>query len=133
MNKHLGTLFEKELAKYLDEEGFWVHLLVQNANGQPADMIAVRNHKTYLIDAKVCSSVGFPLSRVEENQELAMTKFNIRNQDNNSWFALKFKDGIYMVDLSDMLYFKKEKGLSRLPLSTIKRSCYTLREWVNCH
>ena len=42
-NKKLGNSFEEEFAELLYEHGFWVHLLQQNAAGQPADIIATKN------------------------------------------------------------------------------------------
>ena len=63
-NRKLGNSFEAELCEILFENGFWVHNLAQNQAGQPADIIAARNKVAYLIDCKVCSGNGFPLSRV---------------------------------------------------------------------
>lgn len=96
-NKKLGNDFEQELCEKLSEHGFWTHNLAMNKAGQPADIIAVRNKVAYLIDAKVCSSRGFALSRVEENQELAMTLWYERG-NGQGWFALKVPtDEIYMI------------------------------------
>ena len=96
-NKKLGNDFEQELCERLSEYGFWVHSLAMNKAGQPADIIAVKDRKAYLIDAKVCSSRGFALSRVEENQELAMTLWYERG-NGQGWFALKVPtDEIYMI------------------------------------
>ena len=71
-NKKLGNGFETEFCEILSAHGFWVHNMAQNQAGQPADVIAVKSGHAYLIDCKVCSSKSFPLSRVEENQELSM-------------------------------------------------------------
>jgi Holliday junction resolvase len=96
-NKTLGNNFEQELCEKLSEYGFWVHPLNMNKAGQPADIIAVKNKIAYLIDAKVCSSRGFALSRVEENQELAMSLWFERG-NGQGWFALKVPTGeIYMI------------------------------------
>lgn len=95
-NKKLGNDFELKFCEILSNAGFWVHNLAQNQAGQPADVIAARNGKTYLIDCKVCGSRGFALSRVEENQELSMDMWAAC--DNGvGWFAMKIDDGIYMV------------------------------------
>lgn len=96
-NRTIGDGFEQELCDLLFEHGFWAHNLKQNSSGQPADIIAVRNKIAYLIDAKVCSSRGFALSRVEENQELSMTLWEERG-NGQGWFAIKLPtDEIYMV------------------------------------
>ena len=96
-NKTLGNGFEAELCEKLSEYGYWCHNLAMNKAGQPADIIAVRNKIAYLIDAKVCSTKGFALSRVEENQELSMTLWEERG-NGQGWFALKVPtDEIYMI------------------------------------
>lgn len=96
-NKTLGNSFEQELCERLSEYGFWCHNLAMNKAGQPADILAARNKVAYLIDAKVCSSKGFALSRVEENQELAMTLWSERG-NGQGWFALKVPTNeIYMI------------------------------------
>ena len=95
-NKKTGNSFEQEMCDILSSNGFWVHLLNANKAGQPADIIAVRNKVSHLIDAKVCSSDKFPLSRVEENQDLAMELW--KDCGNGlGWFALKTSSGIYML------------------------------------
>lgn len=101
-NRKDGTDFEKELCKKLSNFGFWVHNFAQNRDGQPADIIAARDGKTYLIDAKVCKNDTFPLSRIEENQRLAMTYF--RDCGNpGGWFALKTSQDIFMIPLSILI------------------------------
>ncbi len=95
-NKKLGNLFEREFCEILAQHGFWVHNLTQNANGQPADIIAVRNGQAYLIDCKVCSNDKFALSRIEENQYFAM---NLWEDCGNlpCLFSFKTSEGIYIM------------------------------------
>ena len=97
-NKKIGNTFEVELGELLSAYGFWVHLLCQNSAGQPADVIAVRNGNAYLIDCKVCSTdKGFALSRMEDNQDLAMDLWNECGND-QGWFAMKLPTGeIFML------------------------------------
>ena len=96
-NKKLGTSFESELCDLLSEQGFWAHNFAQNKDGQPADVIAVKNKKAYLIDCKVCSTrKGFDLSRMEDNQDLSMELW--RDCGNGEgWFAVKLESQIYMI------------------------------------
>lgn len=97
-NKKIGNHFESELCEILSMYGFWAHQLSQNAAGQPADVLAVRNGQAYLIDCKVCSTdKGFALNRMEENQDLAM---NLWHECGNGqgWFAVKLPtDDIIML------------------------------------
>lgn len=97
-NKQVGNSFETELCEILAAYGFWCHNFSQNAAGQPADVIAARNGKAYLIDCKVCStSEGFALSRMEENQDLAMALWD-ECGNGQGWFAIKLPtDDIYML------------------------------------
>lgn len=97
-NKKSGNQFETELCEILSMYGFWCHNLAQNSAGQPADVIAARNGKPYLIDCKVCSTdKGFDLRRIEENQELSMRLWNECN-NGQGWFAMKLPTGdIFMV------------------------------------
>lgn len=95
-NKRLGNSFEAEFCEILFENGFWTHNLAQNASGQPADVIAARNGKTYLIDCKVCSNRGFALSRMEENQDLSMELWNDTG-NGEGWFAVLIGEQIVMI------------------------------------
>jgi len=126
-NKKIGNEFENELAEILDEKGFWVHLLNQNKSGQPADMIAAINKKAFLIDAKVCSNNKFDLTRIEENQHLAMEKWQ-ECVNTVGWFALKLDSGIYMLS------YKKLKELMNdytiLPKELITRYGVELELWI---
>ena len=127
-NKKLGNDFEQALCERLSEYGFWVHLLNANKAGQPADIIAVKNKTAYLIDAKVCSSRGFALSRMEENQELAMTLWNERG-NGQGWFALKVPtEEIYMMPhLCIQAYKGRQANLS---FSEIHELGKPLGKWV---
>ena len=128
-NKSLGTSFEEELAETLHDKGYWVHLLRQSEAGQPADMIAVKNQKAFLIDAKVCSNDTFPLTRVEDNQELAMKAWALAGND-TPWFALKISDGVYMLPYSYVKRVLAWGGLKSLNAGQIKNWAFSLEEWL---
>ena len=129
-NKNLGSRFETDLCEILSAHGFWVHLLNANKAGQPADIIAVRNKVSYLIDAKVCSDNKFPLSRVEENQDMAMDLWN-ECGNGLGWFALKTDAGIYMLShYCIKAYSERQSSLSAkeivelgLPLERWAKKC----------
>lgn len=96
-NKKLGNDFESAFCEILFEKGFWCHNLAQNQAGQPADVIAVKNGKAYLIDCKVCSRARFPFSRIEDNQHCAMNSWQ-ESGNGVGWFALLCNDHIFMVE-----------------------------------
>ena len=127
-NKKLGNDFEQELCEILAKNGFWTHNLAMNKAGQPADIIAVKNKIAYLIDAKVCSSRGFALSRVEDNQETAMTLWE-ECGNGQGWFALKVPtQDIYMIAHICIQAYAKHKSI--LTFSEIFELGRPLEKWV---
>ena len=127
-NKKLGNDFEQELCEILAKHGFWTHNLAMNKAGQPADILAVRNKIAYLIDAKVCSSRGFTLSRMEENQELAMELWK-ECGNGQAWFALRVPTNkIYMLPHICIQAYKGRQ--SYLTFSEIHELGKPLEKWV---
>lgn len=127
-NKKLGNDFEQELCERLSEYGFWVHPLNANKAGQPADIIAVKDKTAHLIDAKVCSSRGFALSRVEENQELAMELWK-ECGNGQGWFAFKVPTGeIYMMSHICVQAYNQRQAY--LTFSEIHELGKPLGKWV---
>lgn len=111
-NKTLGNRFEKELCESLSKEGFWCHNLAQNQTGQPADVIAAKNGIPILIDCKACSNNSFPLSRIECNQEGAMTLWKATGNE-HCYFAMKLENGkVYMVSFDELSSLRRNgKGI----------------------
>ena len=103
-NRSVGGRFEQEFAEFLDKHGFWCHVMQQNKAGQPSDIIAVKGDFHCLIDCKeVSTNKGFVLSRVEENQRLAMQKFLSRG-NHGGWFAVKYPEaGVRMISMDSIL------------------------------
>ena len=128
INKKLGNKFEKELSEILYNAGYWVHLLNQNKNGQPADLIAVKNKKAYLIDAKVCSLEKFAFKRVEENQRLSMQMF-IECGNTTPYFALKARNEIYMLSYKTIRDLMKQ-GKKQLDFAEINKYGTRLSTWL---
>ena len=126
-NKNLGSGFETELCEILSSCGFWVHFFGANNSGQPADIIAVRNRTAHIIDAKVCSGNKFPLSRVEENQDLAMELWH-ECGNGLGWFALKLDNQIYMISHYVMKAYKdKQHSLSAKEIFELG---FPIEKWV---
>lgn len=126
-NRAIGNAFEQELCELLFEYGFWVKNLKQDNAGQPADVIAVRNKVAYLIDAKDCSSKGFDLRRVEENQTTAMKLWD-ECGNGRGWFAFKVNDEVYMLSIGAIMVIASSN--KSIPLSTISAIATPLGEWV---
>lgn len=126
-NKKLGNDFELDFCEILFKEGFWVHNLAQNASGQPADVIAVRDGKAYLIDCKVCSPRGLDFSRIEENQDLSMELWK-ECGNGAGWFAVLIDAQIMMIPHPIINYLRKWK--SRMSMLNIKEHGILLEEWL---
>lgn len=126
VNRTIGGRFEEELCELLAAHGWWAHNLAQNQVGQPADVIAVKNDIAVLIDCKVCTNDRFALSRIEGNQEGAMTLWEARG-NNHCYFAMKLTDDlIYMVHF-DTLNLLDSCGTKSI---TDFSDYMTLEEWV---
>ena len=126
VNRTIGGRFEEELCGLLAEHGWWAHNMAQNQVGQPADVIAVKNNIAVLIDCKVCANDRFALSRIECNQEGAMTLWEARGNA-YCYFAMKLTDGtIYMVHFDDLNLLD---SFGTKTISDFSRY-ETLEEWV---
>lgn len=127
-NRRVGTGFEKQLCMSLSGYGFWAHNLAQNSQGQPFDIIAARNGKSYPIDCKDCAKDIFKMERIEENQSSAM--FLWRETGNGEgWFALRMTNGaVYFLPFSKLESLSLLKTV--LSASEIRHFGVPLREWV---
>lgn len=128
-NRSLGNQFESDFAELLAQHGFWVHRLAQNAAGQPADIIAVKRKRAYLIDCKVCSSKGFPLSRVEDNQHYAMDLWRYRS-NGEGLFAIRHMDGKITM-LTHMIIKHLQECKTVASEADLDEYGTSFEEWVN--
>lgn len=71
-NKKVGNKIEVEVANYLFQKNYWVHLLKQGVKGQPFDLIAIKNNIALMGDVKHCSQNRFDFKRIEPNQFTSM-------------------------------------------------------------
>ena len=125
-NKSNGNQFERELAKNLSDYGAWVHLLQQNSSGQPADLIVATPSYCTLIDCKdISGKGGFRLSRVEENQRLAMSRFTDRI-GNFCWFAVRFSDGAIYLQPAHYMFQDIDSGRASIPEQEIRDGWFPL-------
>lgn len=127
-NKKIGNDFESDFCEILFNEGFWVHNMAQNASGQPADVIAVKNGKAYLIDCKICTGDSFAFSRLEDNQISSMDLWKSCG-NGEGWFAVKFQTSIYMVSHITMV-MEALNGKRRRKENWFAAVGMTLRDWV---
>ena len=126
-NKQAGNEFEREFCEILAIDGFWSHFMGGNRNGQPADIIAVRNKKAYLIDAKDCKNDRFVLSRIEDNQHMAMRCWEICG-NNQGLFALNTSKGVYMLTYG-IVQVLEMADIKSLNMQSIEKYCTPYAEW----
>ena len=127
-NKKTGNDFEANLCDYISLCGFWCYNLAVKSEGQPADVIAVRNEKAYLIDCKVCDTAkGFALSRIEENQHLAMSLWN-ECGNGEGWFAVRVANTVCMISYTTLKSYA-EKQAYLTPKDILDCGLF-LWEWV---
>ena len=127
-NKSEGTKFEKEFAQMMSDNGFWVHCMKDNANGQPFDVIASRNGITYVFDCKDCQGKYFQLSRIEENQHNAMALWS-QTGNRPGLFALRFAGRVYLVP-HRMLRVLGENGTKNLTEIEANKYGKEFQKWV---
>lgn len=126
-NKQAGNNFEREFCEQLARDGFWAHFMGGSKNGQPADIIAVRNEHAYLIDAKDCQNDRFVLSRIEDNQHMAMRKWELCG-NNQGLFALNTSKGVYMLTYG-MVQVLEMAGIKSLNMKSIELYSITYDDW----
>ena len=126
-NKQAGNEFEREFCEILAIDGFWSHFMGGNRNGQPADIIAVRNERAYLIDAKDCQNDRFEFRRIEDNQNTAMRYWELCG-NNQGLFALKTSKGVYMLNYG-VVQVLEIAGVKSLNMKAIEQYCKTYAEW----
>ena len=107
----------------------WVHLMTQNSQGQPFDVIAARNGVSYPIDCKDCAKDIFKMERIEENQFSAMSLWE-ETGNGEGWFALRMMNGaVYFLSFTVIRNLFLMKTV--LSASEIRQFGITLGEWVS--
>jgi len=127
-NKKEGNNFEAEFTELAGSKGFWAHRMTANVDGQPADVIICKNNIPILVDCKDCKNNIFKLSRIEENQELAMIKW-IEKGNKYALFALKVSSEVYIIPYEKLISLR-ELGTKQLNYSKILEYGNSFEEWT---
>ena len=92
-----GTEFQSVFCKMLRENGYWALDIPKNKfNAQPFDVIALKGAKVYAVDCKVCLQPRLPLSRIEDNQWIALNDIKDRARV-RAGFMCWYDNDIYFV------------------------------------
>lgn len=113
-NKKRGNSFEKEMAKILNDKGYWVLMVTpkQHIGSQACDLIAIKDNKPMLIDCKTCKTHLFPVSRLEENQSQAYKKY-VKCGNTEYYIAIKYSNDIYMIPIEEINREEKSIDLEK--------------------
>lgn len=96
-NRKIGNDLERKVALILSDNGYWVHNFNLGRNGQPVDIIAVKDRNAIIIEVKHCEYPYFDTNRIEENQLYSIGLWWTKNKNTNAYFAFGYEDEIYMV------------------------------------
>lgn len=110
-NKEIGTEFEQRMCDYFNRKGYWVHFITPDRRGaQPFDIIAVKDNHPIAIECKTLSlsQKYFHISRLEENQKLALEKW-ILCGNNEAYVVVEYGDKVYWIAFSYLLEKQKIK------------------------
>ena len=71
---NVGNETEDYIAKFFKSKGYWAYITPKKFNGQPIDIIAIKESNAWLVDAKHLrkEDKSFPFSRIEPNQRNSM-------------------------------------------------------------
>lgn len=105
-NKKIGNEYERKAIKLFYDNGYWVHLFQQGINGQPCDLIAIKNNDIYFLDVKHEKDTRFSINRIEENQRLCFTRL--------------IKCGVNPNNIGFLIYFDYLQGFRFLKFIDIK-------------
>ena len=129
-NKQLGSDYEQTVCQALAAQGYWVHNFANRQNGQPMDIIAVKENRAVLIDAKVCSDGKFRTSRIEENQVLSMKKwFSCGNTTAMLWISMP-DDIQYLLPITDAGHLDRILQKSVLTADDLRQMGYAIERSV---
>jgi len=114
-----GNDFEHVIMLRLTDKGYWSHNFANKSNGQPMDIIAIKDDKKFLLDCKVCSGDYFKLSRIEDNQEHASLAFE-KKAKGKTFFVIKMRGEIFVINNDDIIYQKNVMNKKSFNFSELK-------------
>ena len=106
-NQQIGKTFEQEWVDHLVSLGMWAKYMYPAPDGsQPFDVLSIDNHYgdtiVFAYDCKTLSGKRFPLSRVEDNQELAFESLNHHGVP-NTYFVIKSGSTVYILPSQEVI------------------------------
>lgn len=91
MNKDIGDRYEGKLLQTLRVMGYWCHLFAYKPEGQPCDIVAIRDNIPFLIDVKHCEGHRFMFKDIRPNQRTCFALAGMKG-NTNCGFAIFFEE-----------------------------------------
>lgn len=120
--KKIGNTAEKIFCERLSEKGYWCHLLADKINGQPFDVIAIKDNAPFCFDVKNCRQYRFPFERIEPNQRTSMEYVSQKGKCYFVGFALFYQDKFYWLSYDKVKKMEKV-GAKSVNLEVLKEIC----------
>lgn len=123
-NKTIGNIGEQATMDELRRMGWWCHRFAQSVQGQPCDIIAVKDGEIWLLDAKHITKPSFSMERIEPNQATAFFyagQFGIK-----CGLALVFAGKVWLLKWDDALEMAKTKASAKVGDDRIVEMAYAL-------
>lgn len=109
-NKSKGNKFEEDVAAKLASQGLWATVITgaKHTGSQPADIIATKNNKFWIIDCKTLENKSgtFTIDRAESNQIRAYKKLYSVGSYNYFYYIL-WNNDVYAVPMEDIIHNDK--------------------------
>lgn len=122
VNKVVGNNTESKILKILKNKSFWCHLFAYHSNGQPCDIIALKDDKSMLLDAKHSVRNIFYLTRAEANQ-LSCFQYATQLGVKNCGFVIEYADNFYYLPYTSI----KNEEAQKFIITKLK----TFEEFLN--
>lgn len=117
-NKIKGNKFEEDVAYKISKQGFWATVIsgAKYTGAQPADIIASKNNKFFIIDCKTLENKTgrFTIDRAESNQIRAYKKLYSVGSYNYFYYIL-WKNDVYVVPMEDIIHAEKSINVKNYP------------------
>lgn len=118
-NKKIGNTKEKVVANELSRLGYWCHIFAQTKQGQPFDLIAIKNNIVIMGDVKSCLKGRFDFSRIEPNQYTAMELALQKGNTNIYFFLVDEENNIKVIKYQTIKEFSKKSLTKSINLSLL--------------
>ena len=129
-NKTIGNITENYIVEVFSKFDYWAKLMPTNFSGQPCDIVAIKDTKNVLCDAKnVEHGNTFYFNRIESNQENCFKLASHYNGIKNCGFVIYFKEYNTLKWLPYLIVeTAKENGISGVKIDSLEDFSQFIKE-----